>query len=1127
MIGVRLPSHFVRTGTLRWMIVVVAAAIAATAGSGQFGILGAAKSKTKAKPQLEDPFLDDDEITAPAQTPAATADAGEETPSLPPAELSVAPKPSKKNRLRSSATDAQATPEPSLSAPRSSTSGTFELPADIDLKLPEDAIADKPAERRQSVELDDVPLLKPSRVNRNIRETAPPKFEDPTDLGELNDSIVKPTGKSKLPSLKNTPSSEKSGWKSADLEALPGATSAPDNTSPSTDKAAAKGPAKSSGPLAERARFEDQITPEDVVKGPLVDIVIEGNKAIKRDQILKLIKSRVGRPYDPKVTKEDVRTLVSKRWFFDVEARIAQSKEGPVLVFRVRERPLVEKITFVGNKKIKLKELTEQIELCNLKVNGGYDIGQNKEAVVRLIQHYREKGYRHATIELEKGSDPADREVIFKISEGPKVVVSSIKFSGNKYFSSPVLKTQVKTRTQILWLFGGKYDPATIDDDLTSLRKYYNELGFFDVQINHVEHVSEDKGKVTFEYVIDEGVRYKIRDIQFVGNRVLPEDKLRENMKVKAGQYWAQRFISVDREKMVTQYGELGRIFASVVPRQRSFEEPGYVDLIYDINEDRPYRIGRINVHINGQNPHSHPHTRENAVLTKLVFRPGELASMAKIEKSKQRLKNAQIFAGGRPGAAGGPDQAPPEISLKPSNMNTGQKSQLNLVRGQSAAPRSSRPARATKSDSEPAAQPASEPAQDTTSSSAADTPRSVGVTTTASPGLIVRGQDSGDFLDRLPNGESPDSPPGYNWLPPPEERPGWLDVDVAVNETQTGRINLGVSVNSNAGLLGTAVLEENNFDLFRPATSFQDIVDGVAWRGGGQQFRLEAMPGTQLSRYLVSWRDPFFLEQNVSFGVSGYYQTRFYPNWWQKNAGGRVDVGRQFTINTSGSIALRAENVNISNVTNPIPPDIFEVLGNNFLTTVKGTLVHDTRDNAFLPGSGHYARLDYEQAFGNFVYPKFDAEYKQYFLIHERPDGGSRQVVSMVGQFGWIGDGAPFFERYFAGGFTSFRGFRFYGVSPQQYGVPVGGQFQGLGSVEYLLPITADNTFQIVAFTDFGSVDSTITFDKYRQTVGAGLRLSVPMMGPMPIAIDFAVPVIEQTGDIRQLVSFTMGLLK
>ena len=54
--------------------------------------------------------------------------------------------------------------------------------------------------------------------------------------------------------------------------------------------------------------------------------------------------------------------------------------------------------------------------------------------------------------------------------------------------------------------------------------------------------------------------------------------------------------------------------------------------------------------------------------------------------------------------------------------------------------------------------------------------------------------------------------------------------------------------MSASGSILGNAVLQENNFDLFRPPTSVQDILDGTAWRGGGQQFRLEAYPGTQFS---------------------------------------------------------------------------------------------------------------------------------------------------------------------------------------------------------------------------------------------------------------------------------------
>ena len=66
-----------------------------------------------------------------------------------------------------------------------------------------------------------------------------------------------------------------------------------------------------------------------------------------------------------------------------------------------------------------------------------------------------------------------------------------------------------------------------------------------------------------------------------------------------------------------------------------------------------------------------------------------------------------------------------------------------------------------------------------------------------------------------------------------------------------------------------------------------------------------------------------------------------------------------------------------------------------------------------------------------------------------------------------------------------------------------------------------------IVTFTDFGTVDSTVTLNAFRLTAGAGVRLTVPMMGPVPIAIDFAVPVMRQPFDQTQVISFSTSLLR
>jgi len=130
-----------------------------------------------------------------------------------------------------------------------------------------------------------------------------------------------------------------------------------------------------------------------------------------------------------------------------------------------------------------------------------------------------------------------------------------------------------------------------------------------------------------------------------------------------------------------------------------------------------------------------------------------------------------------------------------------------------------------------------------------------------------------------------------------------------------------------------------------------------------------------------------------------------------------------------------------------------------------------------------------------------------------------------VAGQVGWSGDSTPVFERYYAGGFSSFRGFAFRGISPRQNGSRVGGTWQALGTTEYYFPITADDTLGLVAFTDFGTVLDDVGTEDFRVSIGGGVRITVPALGPVPIALDWAVPLTKTDEDTTRLFSFYVGL--
>ena len=360
---------------------------------------------------------------------------------------------------------------------------------------------------------------------------------------------------------------------------------------------------------------------------------------------------------------------------------------------------------------------------------------------------------------------------------------------------------------------------------------------------------------------------------------------------------------------------------------------------------------------------------------------------------------------------------------------------------------------------------------------------------------------------------------------------PRYADIIVNASETQTGRLMFGVGVNSDAGLVGNIVLDEQNFDWTRFPRSFEDIRNATAWRGAGQRFRLEAVPGTEVQRYMATFQEPYLMGSRVSLGLSGNYYTRIYRDWTEDRVGGSVQLGYHLTHALTGSLRFRGARVDVFDIADPAPAELTAVAGRNALYGFQARLAHDTRDSTFMPTEGHLIELGVEQVIGTYQYPKIDLDVRKYFMLHERPDGSGRHVLSLSYRVGWAGDDTPIYDHYFAGGFSTIRGFDYRGASPYDAatGVFVGGQFQMLASAEYLFPITADDMLRGVVFCDTGTVEPTIDdwSDKYRVAPGFGLRITVPAMGPAPIALDFAFPVVKEDSDWTETFSFFVGLTR
>ncbi len=974
--------------------------------------------------------------------------------------------------------------------------------------------------------------------------------------------------------------------------------------------------------------------PSDMV----VDVRVVGNKQTPTEKLMRYIQTRPGRPYSAESVGKDVRRLNSSGLVVSVRPQYQQAPngQGRIVVYEVFERATIRSVHYVGNRKIKKKTLSKE---AKLKAGDPLEPFAIEESRSRLEAFYKEKGYPDARVTLSEGSKPTDERVVFVVNEGAKQTILWASFEGNEIVDDARLRTKIKSKQGVLWLLGGELNRKQIDADKELLEEYFHGLGFFRARIGCLveEHsVSDQRDWISLKFVIDEGPRYAIRNLSVVGNKRVDTPELLRVIELETGQFFRQDDMRRDQNAIKDRYGAVGHIFADVKPEIRFLEEPGQLDLIYQIDEGERYRVGKIDVDIAGD----YPHTQITTVLNRLSLEPGDIIDIRELRDSQRRLRSSQLFkadpqSGVMPEIAFSPPT--PEEIEKAKAMFARRQTQAGEFRGQN--PQGTlhtvlRQPPVANGDrwynlsigTSPAPQPARpQPEYAAPQTSAPTAPPSTGyvnrgqspnspnmsrfLSPARQPGDVMRFQytaDGGSSTPPLPPvGTTPDfyatptpgpapsiapgpapsmAPPanayGNPYAPPPgaiapngeyipgaqlpppgafggyggpipnepglnyfgdrdpggflgsvphEEPAIFLPLRPEVAETETGRFMFSAGVNSDAGVVGSIVVDEQNFDWRRFPRGWDDIRNGTAWRGRGQRFRLEAMPGSEVQRYMVTFNEPYLFDSQVGLGLNGFYYTRFYQEWDEQRIGGRVTLGYKLAHDLSASAAFRMARVTLSDPIVGAPPDLLDAVGDSDLYGFRGQLTHDTRDNTFLPTEGHLLTLGFEQVMGTYQYPRADFDLRKYFMLHERPDSSGRHVVGLKTTVGYTGSDTPIYEHFFNGGFSTIRGFDFRGASPRVNGVPVGGEFNLLASAEYMFPLTASDTVRGVVFCDSGAAQPSIDNweDKYRVAPGFGLRLTIPAMGPAPIALDFAFPVVSEDGDEKEVFSFFIGFLK
>jgi outer membrane protein insertion porin family len=395
-------------------------------------------------------------------------------------------------------------------------------------------------------------------------------------------------------------------------------------------------------------------------------------------------------------------------------------------------------------------------------------------------------------------------------------------------------------------------------------------------------------------------------------------------------------------------------------------------------------------------------------------------------------------------------------------------------------------------------------------------------------PGQLYNSGEIQDAQDRIRNTRLVSNVT----ITPIGDDPDGRDLLIEVTESQTAFFLVGAGLTSNAGVLGNISYEQRNFDITNVPGSFDELFSRKAFTGAGQYFRILLEPGTEQTRARVTFEEPWVFDQPYSFRSDLYYSTRQREQWEETRTGAAFTLGHRFTNEISARVTARGEDVLIGQLEEPFhrAPEIIAAKGHSTLTTVALGARYDTTDNRVLPSRGIILDGSYEYAGafgGDFSYHKFIVGFNRFQTLSE--DLLDRKtILSYRADAGYIAGDAPFFERFYAGGLGSVRGFRFRGISPRS-GVeedPIGGQFSLTGSVELNFPV-ASELLRGVVFVDAGTVESDFTLGTIRSSAGVGIRLTLPIFGQLPLALDFGIPITKDQQDDTRFLSFSLGFVQ
>ena len=379
--------------------------------------------------------------------------------------------------------------------------------------------------------------------------------------------------------------------------------------------------------------FASSAFAQDVVR----KIEIIGSQRIEESTIASYMDLKVGEHLNDATLDRAMKSLFATGLFADVNVT---SRGNGVVRVAIKENPVINQISFEGNKKVDDKELLSEIQLRPRQV---FTRSRVKADLSRVYQIYRRQGRFSATVEPKLIKLDQNRvNLVFEIDEGEITYVKSIRFVGNKHYDDDKLRSVISTKEKKWYRFlssDDRYDEDRVSYDKELLRSFYLSRGYADFTVvSAVAELSPDKKIFYLTFAVDEGERYKVEGVSIVSElRNFDASVLQDSITTKDGEWYNADKVKESANKITDKLGDLQYAFVDVRPDIQRDRKNKTVTIIFNVSETPRVFVERINVNGNVR-------TLDKVIRREMELVEGDPFNRRKMLESEKNIRDLDFF---------------------------------------------------------------------------------------------------------------------------------------------------------------------------------------------------------------------------------------------------------------------------------------------------------------------------------------------------------------------------------------------------------------------------------------------------------------------------------------------------